>query len=62
MKKCEHNCTPNCTFCFYSRHGKMAMDGTDGAIGCTKHLDEEHQVIAINNGSCEDFHCYEAEN
>lgn len=57
MEKCSEECIPCCDLCAFSKHGKLATDGTSGPIGCFKHTDWEHQEIAISDGSCEDFKC-----
>lgn len=58
MILCGDDCVPCCDFCIYSVHGTLETDGTTGPIGCSLHLNAEHQEIADSCGHCEDFHCF----
>lgn len=61
MILCENGCIPCCDYCIYSiRDTWVDEEGVlrdQGPMGCTKHLDAEHQEIADACGHCEDFHC-----
>ena len=63
MVLCGEYCEPCCDFCIHCIHEEV-IDGEiiyDAPIGCSKHLDEEHQETAELCGYCDDFHCSHAE-
>lgn len=57
MKLCSNNCIPCCDFCKHVVHGSLDIYGTTGPIGCTLHLDAEHQEISEWCGYYDDFYC-----
>lgn len=70
MILCNKRCIPCCDFCLYAIHDewdeyinyiKAPQHITGGPIGCTLHNDKKHQEIAKGCGSCDDFHCCNAE-
>ena len=62
MTKCSDECIPCCDFCIYVNYDTCIKDGKEtkigGPIGCSKHLDAEHQEIAEDCGWCEEFYCF----
>ncbi len=64
MVLCNKDCVPCCDFCIYAVHERWT-DSTGSYVGapegCTLHPDREHQDIAENFGSCDDFHCFMAD-
>lgn len=63
MKLCNKDCIPCCDFCIHAIHERFEHNGkmiTGGPIGCSLHLDKEHQDIAIGCYYCEDYHCFRA--
>lgn len=60
MTLCDKNCIPCCAYCLYSMHELIPVNGkmiNGGPVGCFKHPDEEHNLIAEGCGYCEDFRC-----
>lgn len=61
MTLCGDGCIPCCDYCIYAIHDlwtdDMGVVYDQGACGCKKHLDPEHQEIVDARGHCEDFYC-----
>ena len=61
MQLCNNeDCMPCCDYCLHSIHESILRNGRmidGGCIGCSKHIDAEHQDIAKKCGYCKDFHC-----
>ena len=64
MILCNNYCTPCCDFCIYAKRNMyLDYDGNPiygEPIGCELHDDEEHELIAVSCGYCDDFHCFRA--
>lgn len=61
MKLCSESCKPCCDFCIHCIYEKHLIDGKEvngEPIGCSKHADVKHQMMAEACGHCEDFHCF----
>ena len=64
MILCKNYCSPCCDFCLYVKRNMHQDD--DGyiingePIGCELHDDEEHELVAVSCGYCDDFHCFRA--
>ena len=63
MILCNNHCTPCCDFCWHVRRDVYQDDNQviiGGPVGCALHDDEEHELIAVSCGYCDDFHCFNA--
>lgn len=61
MITCGNDCIPCCDFCIHAIHEMFELNGctvTGAPIGCFYNKDEEHQDIASNDGCCDDFYCF----
>ena len=64
MIKCNDDCMPCCDFCIHAIHEEFEYNGDTiigGPMGCSLYNDDKHRDIAESCGSCDDFHCFLAE-